>query len=320
MTRVRLLLRKDLTVLRRSPLLLGALIAYPIVIALLVGLVAGYASSKPRVAFVDEDGMPARRGRRRAPLPHPDGDRPGCQRGHARAHEPGRSSSRARLRQDRRLDHCSSRLPRSARHDRAEPQARPAHDERRPRAARDAADAGARLPAQPQAAGGIHRREPALREPDPARRQRELHRQAFRRAGSRQHGEGAERVTAKRARRADSQLHADRTPRTRADRQRAAGDRQPDRALAAEVEGAVVGALRAGAGVRHRAHRHLPLAAARRRRDRRGARRGTIGRLRRGLVSRGQLVWAKVALARPSGSFSARRSHSCSASSSKREA
>jgi ABC-2 type transport system permease protein len=45
-------------VLRRSPLLLGALLAYPIVIALLVGLVAGYASSKPRVAWVDEDNVP----------------------------------------------------------------------------------------------------------------------------------------------------------------------------------------------------------------------------------------------------------------------
>ena len=53
-----MLLRKDLTVLRRSPLLLGALLAYPIVIALLVGLVAGYASAKPRVAFVDEEGLP----------------------------------------------------------------------------------------------------------------------------------------------------------------------------------------------------------------------------------------------------------------------
>ena len=41
--------------LRRSPLLLGALLAYPVVIALLVGLVAGYASAKPRVAFVDEE-------------------------------------------------------------------------------------------------------------------------------------------------------------------------------------------------------------------------------------------------------------------------
>jgi ABC-type multidrug transport system permease subunit len=57
-TAVALLLRKDLRVLRRSPLLLGALLAYPVVIAVLVGLVAGYASSKPRVAFVDEDHLP----------------------------------------------------------------------------------------------------------------------------------------------------------------------------------------------------------------------------------------------------------------------
>jgi ABC-2 type transport system permease protein len=55
---VLLLLRKDLRVLRRSPLLLAALVAYPIVIALLVGLVAGYASAKPRVAFVDDDNLP----------------------------------------------------------------------------------------------------------------------------------------------------------------------------------------------------------------------------------------------------------------------
>ena len=49
---------KDLRVLWRSPVLLGVLLAYPLVIALLVGLVAGYASSKPRVALVDEDGLP----------------------------------------------------------------------------------------------------------------------------------------------------------------------------------------------------------------------------------------------------------------------
>jgi ABC-type multidrug transport system permease subunit len=53
-----LLLRKDLRVLRRSPLLLGILVAYPILIAVLVGLVAGFASAKPRVALVDEDGLP----------------------------------------------------------------------------------------------------------------------------------------------------------------------------------------------------------------------------------------------------------------------
>ena len=58
MSAVLLVLRKDLRVLLRSPLLLGALVTYPIVIALLVGLVAGYASAKPRVAFVDDDNLP----------------------------------------------------------------------------------------------------------------------------------------------------------------------------------------------------------------------------------------------------------------------
>jgi ABC-2 type transport system permease protein len=53
-----LLLRKDLRVLARSPLLLGVLIAYPLLVAGLVGLVAGYGSSKPRVALVDEDHLP----------------------------------------------------------------------------------------------------------------------------------------------------------------------------------------------------------------------------------------------------------------------
>ncbi|HEY3017472.1 MAG TPA: ABC transporter permease [Gaiellaceae bacterium] len=53
-----LLLRKDLLVLVRSPLLLAVLIAYPLLVAGLVGLVAGYGSSKPRVALVDEDHLP----------------------------------------------------------------------------------------------------------------------------------------------------------------------------------------------------------------------------------------------------------------------
>jgi ABC-2 type transport system permease protein len=57
-TRIALLLRKDLRVLRRSPLLLGVLIAYPLLVAGLVGLVAGYGSAKPRVALVDEDHLP----------------------------------------------------------------------------------------------------------------------------------------------------------------------------------------------------------------------------------------------------------------------
>jgi hypothetical protein len=56
--RVALLLRKDALVLRRSPVLLGTLLAYPVAIAILVGLVASYASAKPRVALVDEDNLP----------------------------------------------------------------------------------------------------------------------------------------------------------------------------------------------------------------------------------------------------------------------
>jgi ABC-type Na+ efflux pump permease subunit len=58
MKAVALIVRKDLLVLRRAPVLLGTLVAYPLVIALLVGLVAGYASSRPRVALVDEAGLP----------------------------------------------------------------------------------------------------------------------------------------------------------------------------------------------------------------------------------------------------------------------
>jgi ABC-type Na+ efflux pump permease subunit len=55
-----LLVRKDLLVLRRSPLLLALLVAYPLLIAALVGLVAVYGSSKPHVALVDQDGLPSR--------------------------------------------------------------------------------------------------------------------------------------------------------------------------------------------------------------------------------------------------------------------
>ena len=44
--------------LRRSPLLLAVLVSYPLLIALLLALVAGYANAKPRVAFVDDDNQP----------------------------------------------------------------------------------------------------------------------------------------------------------------------------------------------------------------------------------------------------------------------
>ena len=58
MRRIALLLGKDLRVLRRSPVLVAVLVAYPLLVAGLVGLVAGYGSSKPRVALVDGDHLP----------------------------------------------------------------------------------------------------------------------------------------------------------------------------------------------------------------------------------------------------------------------
>jgi hypothetical protein len=58
MRKIGLLLGKDLRILRRSPLLLAALVIYPLVFAVLVGLVVRYASDRPRVAFVDLDHLP----------------------------------------------------------------------------------------------------------------------------------------------------------------------------------------------------------------------------------------------------------------------
>ena len=58
MKSIRLLLAKDLRILGRSPALLAALVLYPLVFAVLVGLVVRYASDRPRVAFVDLDRLP----------------------------------------------------------------------------------------------------------------------------------------------------------------------------------------------------------------------------------------------------------------------
>lgn len=56
---VRLLLGKDLRVLRRSPGVVAALVLYPLFVALIVGLVVRYTGERPRLALVDEDGLPA---------------------------------------------------------------------------------------------------------------------------------------------------------------------------------------------------------------------------------------------------------------------
>ena len=54
MTRVLLLLRKDVRTLGRMPALMLALVAYPLVIALVVGLVVRYSGERPGGALADE--------------------------------------------------------------------------------------------------------------------------------------------------------------------------------------------------------------------------------------------------------------------------
>jgi ABC-type multidrug transport system permease subunit len=51
---VRWLLRKDLLILRRSRLLVGLLVVYPVALALLIGLAISRSPSRPRVAIVDQ--------------------------------------------------------------------------------------------------------------------------------------------------------------------------------------------------------------------------------------------------------------------------
>jgi len=50
---VRWLLLKDLQILRRSPLLVGLLVVYPVVIAVLIGLALSAGPDKPKVAFAN---------------------------------------------------------------------------------------------------------------------------------------------------------------------------------------------------------------------------------------------------------------------------
>jgi ABC-type transport system involved in cytochrome c biogenesis permease component len=57
---VRFLLAKDLRILRRSPLLVALLVAYPVLIALLIGLALSKGPDKPRVAILNQ--LPAAAG------------------------------------------------------------------------------------------------------------------------------------------------------------------------------------------------------------------------------------------------------------------
>ena len=51
---MRWLLLKDLQLLRRSPLVTGLLVIYPIVLAVLIGLAISRSPEKPRVAFLNQ--------------------------------------------------------------------------------------------------------------------------------------------------------------------------------------------------------------------------------------------------------------------------
>ncbi len=51
---MRWLLVKDLQILRRSPLMVGLLVVYPIAIALMIGFALSSPPGKPKVAFYDE--------------------------------------------------------------------------------------------------------------------------------------------------------------------------------------------------------------------------------------------------------------------------
>ena len=51
---MRWLLLKDLQILRRSPLIVGLLIAYPVALGVLIGFALSADNSKPRVAFYNE--------------------------------------------------------------------------------------------------------------------------------------------------------------------------------------------------------------------------------------------------------------------------
>lgn len=56
---MRWLLLKDLQILRRSPLVLALLVAYPVAIGILIGFALSGDEGKPRVAFLNEAGESA---------------------------------------------------------------------------------------------------------------------------------------------------------------------------------------------------------------------------------------------------------------------
>ncbi len=236
MRAVRTLLGKDLRVLRRSGWVLVALVLYPLVVAVIVGLVVRYAGDRPRVALVDEDGLPAvlevggQTLRRRADL------RPGGGGRRARQTRPrdGRQAARDR-RGARRRGHPRGLRERPARHGAAAPSP-PAHDGVEPREPHRGEGAGARLHGQPRAPGGVHRSQPRVRRPAARGRQRRLLRGRVRCDRPQRGGRAARRpggIAGSRRARGGGGARELRPPgaaRSGGHGRVAAGDREPDRA------------------------------------------------------------------------------------------
>ena len=81
---VRWLLLKDLQILRRSPLQAVLLVAYPVLIAVLVGFAISRGPEKPRVAFLNEVPADTRVSVGGAQLPRGRGQRPDLRAGRVR--------------------------------------------------------------------------------------------------------------------------------------------------------------------------------------------------------------------------------------------
>ena len=261
--------------LGRSPLVLVILLAYPLVVAALVGLVASYANAKPRVALVDEDRLAGLARDRRSDLPHRADDRSRRRRGDARPARPRRGRAPARIRPDRR---AARRSPRLRRPTSAGWCAAHGSSSRRPRA-----DSRSGSPQQVQALVYQLNRELSDAYVEANLRYIDLLLEG---------GEGkflGQRVRRARARgrrdlldelppgpRLDRirEFVAHRGARARGDRRGAPRHGEPDRARGVARRGPHVGAVGAGAVVRARADDLVPRAPPRRSRARGRARRG----------------------------------------------
>ena len=95
---MRWLLLKDLQILRRSPLQAVLLVAYPILIALLIGFAISREPGKPRVAFLNEIPAGARIAGGGGKLPAVGVDERICRRGRVRARSAAAAEAEAKVR------------------------------------------------------------------------------------------------------------------------------------------------------------------------------------------------------------------------------